>query len=408
MIRAWYPCPVPAEPRLLLDCTRTAIHGGTSGVQRVVRNLVMHTPSAAALHGIRAKPVAWTGQRYQRLYSPLPLQTPPWLTTLRRLRSPLPKPRGGAGPSTAAPQPIKPWQQWLITRPLSRGDLAAPSADDTLLLLDTPWNLPHALDYAAQCPARVGLLLHDVIPLSHPETCAPQVPAQFMAFLERSLGVVDFVLCVSHATQAALRERCPKAPPAHVIRLGHDMDPPNASDLIRSTMRRFFEEDSYTFLMLGTIEPRKNHRVVLDAMAQLDTPPRLLILGGVGWAEPQTVQRIQRLAGEGKLMHLADANDAELRFALEHATALLAPSLVEGFGLPLVEALAHRLPVIASDIPAHHEAAGEHALYFPPQDADALVRHLSAPPPRLASPPASVGWRETAAQLIRCVMERSP
>jgi len=120
----------------------------------------------------------------------------------------------------------------------------------------------------------------------------------------------------------------------------------------------------------------------LDAWRRLlergDDPPKLVLAGGFGWRSDELRRRVARAAAAGWLVHLGYVAPDELAELYGAATAAVLPSLYEGFGLPLLEALAASLPVVASDIAVHREVAGEAALYAPPDRPDLFADALSS------------------------------
>jgi glycosyltransferase involved in cell wall biosynthesis len=128
------------------------------------------------------------------------------------------------------------------------------------------------------------------------------------------------------------------------------------------------------FVMLGTIEPRKNHWMILHVWRALaarmgQAAPRLVIIGQRGWNCENVVDMLERCDSLRGLVHeLPRCTDRELHAWLGHAQALLFPSFAEGFGLPLVEALARGTPVIASDLASFRQAAGDVPEYADPLD----------------------------------------
>ncbi|MBN8829224.1 MAG: glycosyltransferase family 4 protein, partial [Sphingomonadales bacterium] len=128
------------------------------------------------------------------------------------------------------------------------------------------------------------------------------------------------------------------------------------------------------FVMLGTIEGRKNHLLLLAIWADLarrlgPAAPQLVIIGKRGWESEQAVDMLERSdAIRGHVIELSRCEDALLAAYLRGARALLFPSFVEGYGLPLVEALACGTPVIASDLEVFRELAGDIPEYLSPVD----------------------------------------
>jgi glycosyltransferase involved in cell wall biosynthesis len=156
-----------------------------------------------------------------------------------------------------------------------------------------------------------------------------------------------------------------RMPPALAAWLGTDPIP------VRSDLRL---PDRPSFIVLGTIEGRKNHQMLLNIWSRLidrlgSDAPKLLIIGQRGW-EAESVfdalDRTEKLLGH--VVELSGSSDEELGRHLASARALLFPSQAEGYGLPLVEALGMGVPVIASDLPVFREIAGTVPLYLNPLD----------------------------------------
>jgi glycosyltransferase involved in cell wall biosynthesis len=124
------------------------------------------------------------------------------------------------------------------------------------------------------------------------------------------------------------------------------------------------------FVILGTIEPRKNHQLLLDIWA--DIPAELHIIGQRGWLNETVFAKLDNsdLVGKSVFEHNT-LDDAALALRLATARALLFPSFAEGFGYPIIEALQMGLPVICSDLPCFREIAAELPLYLPADDKQA-------------------------------------
>lgn len=132
-------------------------------------------------------------------------------------------------------------------------------------------------------------------------------------------------------------------------------------------------------LHVGTLQPRKNIPVLLEALAQLARPDVLLVLvGGKGWLYDDIFARVVALGLEDQVRFTGYVQDASLPLWYNAASLLVFPSVYEGFGMPVVEAMACGTPVAAARSSSIPEAGGEAALYFNPDDADELTTHLSA------------------------------
>lgn len=154
-----------------------------------------------------------------------------------------------------------------------------------------------------------------------------------------------------------------------VLRLGVDLQLGNKSDEnISRKLLACFSEKFPVFICVGSLVPRKNHTFLLDAFDELwmsGIHVRLLIIGVFQGHDDSIVERIKshRLLGD-MLFWYDDINDAELTYSYRNAEALIFPSISEGFGLPLIEALRYECNVFASDIPVFREVGREYCHYF--------------------------------------------
>lgn len=211
--------------------------------------------------------------------------------------------------------------------------------------------------------------LHDLIPLSHPEYCRAGEVDKHRRRLQTMLRTGHGVIANSQATLDDLIAYAKAAVlpvPARVVaHLGLSLWPdPQPLPPV---------EPPY-FVALGTIEARKNHLLLLHVWRALverlgTAVPKLIIIGQRGWECEQVVDLLERCdALRGVVQEVPRCNDAELATWLRHSQALLFPSFAEGYGLPLIEALAAGVPVIASDLPAFREVAGDLPVYLDPID----------------------------------------
>ena len=130
-------------------------------------------------------------------------------------------------------------------------------------------------------------------------------------------------------------------------------------------------------LHVGTLQPRKNIPVLLEALAQINRPElHLVLVGGKGWLYDEIFARVQALGLEKQVRFVGYVPDDELPLWYNTAVLLTFPSVYEGFGLPIVQSLACGTPVIAADASAMPEAVGDAGWLFPPQDASALAERI--------------------------------
>lgn len=227
---------------------------------------------------------------------------------------------------------------------------------------------------------RAIYLIHDLIPITHPEYCRPGEAERHEERMRLVLNTAVGIIGNSQATLNSLADFAASEgrPMPSSVRalLGLDLQTLAALGDVPMSMSRPY------FVMVGTIEGRKNHLLMLQLWARLaeqlasDTP-ELVIVGQRGWESEQAVDFLERSrAIQPYVRELGQCSDAELTSLLRGARALLFPSLVEGFGLPLIEALAQRTPVIASNLPVFKEIAGEVPHYLDPLDGPAWLRAI--------------------------------
>jgi glycosyltransferase involved in cell wall biosynthesis len=236
---------------------------------------------------------------------------------------------------------------------------------------------PHYQAFFARRGWSLVTFIHDLIPLTHPEYCRAGEAgrhARRLAFaLQRSAAViVNSVDTVQQLRAHALRHALP-LPRLVVAPLAPSASPSRAAARPGSAGQTV-PKGSPMFVTLGTIEPRKNHALLLMVWQQLierhgSAAPHLVIIGRRGWDNEPVFRLLDRCPALATHVHeRADVDDAELAATLADARALLFPSHCEGYGLPAVEALSAGTPVIASDLAVFRESVGEIPDYLPPND----------------------------------------
>ncbi|MBB4099285.1 glycosyltransferase family 4 protein [Sphingomonas kyeonggiensis] len=227
--------------------------------------------------------------------------------------------------------------------------------------------------------ARLICLVHDLIPIAEPGFARADGSLRHQ---RRMIGVARHahgVIANSQATADALARHldaiAEPVPPLLVNPLG---TAPLASDAPGPP-----PIDGPYFLCLGTIEPRKNHLLLLHLWRRLAEAadgsriPRLVLIGRRGWENQNTFNLLDRCPQlRPHVLEVGRVSDRTLSAWLGGSSALLMPSFAEGFGLPVAEALAAGIPVIASDLPAHREAGGAVPDYLDPLDGPGWHRSI--------------------------------
>ena len=210
---------------------------------------------------------------------------------------------------------------------------------------------------------RRAVLIHDTIPLDHPAFARKGSVEIFRQKLEAALEA-DLLIANSNHTAECLRAHG-AAQEVTVAPLG--IDPAQTTP----------SPDPNAFLVLGTIEPRKNHALLLHIWRKFweemgEHSPRLILLGRRGWENQEVFDMLESEPMMGRTVIEAGTPDDEaLAGHLTNAIALLFPSHAEGYGLPVAEALAAGVPAIASDLPALREVGGDVPEYLAPDDPNA-------------------------------------
>ncbi|HRA47831.1 MAG TPA: glycosyltransferase family 1 protein [Thermomicrobiales bacterium] len=212
-------------------------------------------------------------------------------------------------------------------------------------------------------------------------------PAGLLAYLRhvvpKNIRQAQQIAVVSRTTRIDVVERY-KIPIDQIVVV------PNAADDRFFAATPLAEQRATVFglperylLAVGTIEPRKNYRTLLAAqqLAWESTRQPLVIVGRSGWQNDAEMKLIGELARKGAVIPILNASDADLPGLYAGATALVYVPLYEGFGLPVLEAMACGTSVITSDIPSVREIASGHATIVPPQHVDELAQVLIAATP---------------------------
>ncbi|MDP3339105.1 glycosyltransferase family 1 protein [Frigidibacter sp.] len=215
---------------------------------------------------------------------------------------------------------------------------------------------------------QVAVLVHDTIPLDFPQFSRPHAVEEFGALVEAVVRHADLVICNSAATRDDLARQARRhgpLPESIVAHLGTEVAAPDPAALPEG-----LPLDRPYFLALGTLEPRKNHALLLDVWDHLhatmpeDEVPRLFLVGRRGWRNEELFARLDLSPHLGRTIHkLPGLPDGAVAALMAGARALLMPSLAEGYGLPVAEAAAMGTPVIAAPLPVYLEFVGDYPVY---------------------------------------------
>lgn len=382
------------ERQLLLDISELCQRDSATGVQRVVRSYLHHLLRNPP-RGFRVQAVYATqtdGYRYARTYT-------------GRIF--------GQIPSSADDPPIR-WQRGDIFFGLDMQHHVQLAHADTFALMRREGVV-------------VKFLVHDLLPIQladfFKDSNAKELHTQWLTMI----ASFDEAICVSKSTAEAYEEwisasAIQTAPNFRTswVHNGADIEgsrpsrgvPPDALDTLHLLQSR------PTFLTVSTLEPRKAQTQILDAIELLwerGEDVNLVLVGQQGWKIEALIERIIKHPEIGKrLFWLKGISDEYLESIYKVSTCLVAASINEGFGLPLIEAARHGIPIIARDIPVFREVAGQAAFYFKgetgSQLADALDEWLQLR--RVGNTPNSAGvrwltWKQSTEQLKYALISKN-
>lgn len=368
------------------DVTETIGLRFNSGIQRVVREVVGR--SLAQYPGGSVQPVLAIGRRFHHL-TPLGLavlagtaglaEPSADMTRSSRIKNMLRRIR----PLFSFAQRMKFQRRLYAMRDWYDPDPVAIADRDVIILMDSLWSGGSAIQAASAAKnsgARVVLFVHDLFPINHPQMVSREVAYSFPRLFARALSLADGVIANSRQTVAEIRDYAPQLDSGIITHayLGHSFSTYTAEPSKDVSFPLGMWRPNRThYLMVGTIEPRKGHGYVLDGFERLwrdGGDQALVIIGKRGWHAEHFLKRCEdhpRLGERLFLIH--DASDTQLNIAISRCDALIMASLLEGFGLPLIEALSAGRPVLASDIAVFREIAGGAATFFACNSPDSVV-----------------------------------
>lgn len=238
----------------------------------------------------------------------------------------------------------------------------------SIILMDASWNLIEKikpfLEAARKAKVRIYAFIYDLFPLTHPELCESNTVRLFTHWFKEIFPLTTDFICISRHTANCLASYASLPPISrvvgsdgknvHVLHLGSE---PHSFD---KTQPETTALTGPFFLMVGTVEPRKNYGFAVRELKNLwdknGIPEKLVIVGRKGWESSEVINLIHEQERDGRVIWLRDGvSDTELRNLYLGAKALIQCSIDEGFGLPIVEAARYGTKLILNDIPVFRE-----------------------------------------------------
>jgi len=254
--------------------------------------------------------------------------------------------------------------------------------------------------YPAQRGGLRSTVFHDLVPLHHPEWCTPRTVSMHTRKAHAAAASCDVVFANSRFTADDLVETLRMEPKRIVVAhpgLGPGLAPHGpAKDL-----------GGPAILGLGTIEPRKNIARLVEAWRLLADDFGLTLAGGEGWGDRPDL-------ADPRIQQLGFVPESELGALYRGAAVFVYPSLFEGFGIPVIEAMACGVPVVASSHPSLDEACGAAAVRVDPLDPAAIasgIREAVARHDELVElgkvHAARFSWQSTGGTILQALEERA-
>jgi glycosyltransferase involved in cell wall biosynthesis len=262
----------------------------------------------------------------------------------------------------------------LWTPPHHRWERTALSVELSRYHLD----LFHSLDFI---PPRRGarrhvITVHDLTFLHYSEHKDAASLRYYRDQIEVAVQQADAILAVSSATQRDLVQML-NVPEERITVQPHGIDPRFHPMDPTGSWRHHLDLPLGYILHVGTLEPRKNIPLLLDAYERIDSPPPLVLVGQIGWLFEETMARIEAMQADGhEIILRSDITDDALPAVYNAARVVVMTSHYEGFGLPLLEAMACGTPVVATNVSAMPEVVSEAGMLVEPNEPEILAKAL--------------------------------
>ena len=260
---------------------------------------------------------------------------------------------------------------------------------DVIVSLGASWGIPNYMKHIAEAKRRYGIkfapLVHDLIPIKYESLVEPHHTVQFRDWLRAAIPVSDIVFTNSKHTRTALVtfvvDSGWRLPPVEALEMGSGF-----REALTAGTQALISLPSRYVLYVSTIELRKNHRLLVRVWQRLlerhgaDLVPNLVFAGKIGWLVDDLLEELAASGYlNGKIVLLRSLSDTELQQAYRSCLFTVFPSLSEGWGLPIVESLAHGKFCVASNHTSIPEAGGKLIDYFDPENEDDALAKIERP-----------------------------
>jgi len=406
-------------PRIVIDGSHTFSSGKNTGIERVVRNLCQHLPEVLSARGFGPlKTTVHFRGRFLEMDPALQVSlrrlsewernasefVPGWIqgvprwfagrTGSRKLRKWLDPQPSHLG-IYKAPHHLARWS--TLWKGFIWGGSISPGSDQILILPDAYWtrrDIWRTVQRHRDAGTMIATVVYDMIPLTHPQYVGRKRSQKFRTYLDQVIRHSDTIIAISKSVRDEVRNYIESQPQSDRLCrdvrsfvLGAELSVQssgNKESEVRPIVQSLFDKqhEHAPYLMVASFDPRKNHAQALDAFDLLWKSHPELNLCFAGRSGSMCSELMERIETHPKLHRglwvFHDLSDAELHYAYARCQGVLLPSIVEGFGLPIVESIWHGRKTFASDTPIHREVGGQHCEYFALHDALDLARRIEA------------------------------
>ncbi|MGJ0318298.1 glycosyltransferase family 4 protein [Aliarcobacter cryaerophilus] len=386
--------------KIYLDCTHTYNSGQNTGIQRVVKNIVQNRFEVSKLFGIEIVPVIFYNKEYRK-FDRFPDIRATSSIKKYKVKNILKKVLSFFRKFFSKVKVIddflhnpkfilklNSYYERVFVSYHVEDEKVEFSQNDILLFLDATW-LNSEYKFYESLKNRYGIkivaTIYDLIPINQSQFCSVDLTLTLKDWFEKSINLVDAYIGISKFVQKECYEYIKNSLNSDVLESKFDYFYLGANlkdfDLSKADIRDDFKNIFNTknvFITVSTIEPRKNHKYIVDSFDKLwenGVDVRYVIIGKVGWEVDDFISRVKNHKEyNSRLFLLENIDDEHLLYAYKNSKALIFASFIEGFGLPIIESLHNKLQVLASDIGVHREIGRDFVSYFNLNDINSLIK----------------------------------
>ncbi len=429
---------------IYVDCTNTIFTGLNTGIQRVVRNIIQRLPNDLQINRQKFVPVVAVMGSFYRYNADISKQIY-WtkllsfvLSTCRNIINNIFDNKHSKGNWPVDIINTKPDANdihgnivYFIRKLIPfafkctyrldgiiTGKKIIIKQNDVLFLSDAFWDdsLMKAISNINNSDYKLIMLIYDLFAISHSHCVDTVIMNNYVNCLNALMYKIDGVISISKSSLNDIQTHISNKKGGVLFDyfyLGANFSfKGKISGNVRPDLISLYASGS-TYLAVGTIEPRKNYGYLIDSFQQLwhqGIRINLCIVGRVGWKCEELMERIGKAQAVGeRLFHFIDLNDDELEYCYNKSRAVIFPSIAEGFGLPLVEAMHYGRPVFASDIPVFREIGNNYPIYCDLRDSRSLASLIqkfdSGQLSKQFEPQECLSWDESVDDLIMKVVD---